>query len=229
HRVWRGQARLPGAASSRAERRRRSPRGAGADEARADHPLAHDDPVRPADHDSYAGRQELHEAVHWTRVHVGLRRTDATDSRCRSGPADTGRAVRGHHGGVPGPRHAEARGRAHPAHASTGVAFPPADRGDDMPGKVRRIVTGVNAAGRSTILSDMLFPLGPVAPGESVRVGLWTTDSAPASNEGTRDPVPDGVITRTPPDHRGGTVVRITDIPPDTAHAYDPENLRRRG
>jgi quercetin dioxygenase-like cupin family protein len=95
--------------------------------------------------------------------------------------------------------------------------------------KVRRIVTGVNAAGRSTILSDTLFPTGTVAPGEAVRVGLWTTDSAPASNEGTRDPVPDGVIMRTPPDRRGGTVVRITDIPPDTARAYDPETLRQRG
>jgi hypothetical protein len=97
-----------------------------------------------------------------------------------------------------------------------------------MPGKVRRIVTGVNAAGRSCILSDTLFPAEAVAPGQPVRVGLWVTDSAPASNEGTRDPTPDGVIMRTPPDHRGGTVVRITDIAPDNAHAYDPENLRRR-
>ena len=31
-----------------------------------------------------------------------------------------------------------------------------------MPGKVRRIVTGVNAAGRSFILSDTLLPTAPV-------------------------------------------------------------------
>ena len=96
-----------------------------------------------------------------------------------------------------------------------------------MPGKVRRIVTGVNAAGRSCIVSDTLFPPGGVAPGQPVRVGLWTTDSAPASND-KPDPVPDGVILRTPPDHRGGTVVRITDIVPDSQHAYDPEGLRQR-
>ncbi len=35
-----------------------------------------------------------------------------------------------------------------------------------MPGKVCRIVTGVNDAGRSYILSDTLLPTGAVAPGE---------------------------------------------------------------
>ena len=98
-----------------------------------------------------------------------------------------------------------------------------------MPGKVRRIVTGVNEAGRSCILSDTRFPAAEVAPGEPVRVGLWATASAPASNAGTADPVPNGVILRTPPEHRGGTVIRITDIPPDTERAADPEELRRRG
>ena len=97
-----------------------------------------------------------------------------------------------------------------------------------MPGKVRRIVTGVNAAGRSFILSDAMFPTAPVASGQPVRTGLWTTSSASASNAGTLDPVPDGVLMQTPPAHRGGTVVRITDIVPDKQHAYDPEELRRR-
>jgi hypothetical protein len=96
-----------------------------------------------------------------------------------------------------------------------------------MPGKVRRIVTGVNAAGRSCIVSDTRFPAGEVAPGQPVRVGLWTTDAAPASNT-SADPVPDGVILRTPPDHRGGSVIRVTDIAPDAAHAYDPKDLERR-
>ncbi len=97
-----------------------------------------------------------------------------------------------------------------------------------MPGKVRRIVTGVNDAGRSFILSDTLLPAAEAAPGEPVRVGLWTTESGPASNRGD-DPVPDGVILRTPPAHRGGSVIRITDIPPDTRRAYTPEDLQRRG
>jgi len=38
-----------------------------------------------------------------------------------------------------------------------------------MPGKVRRIVTGVNAAGRSCILSDTRLPTADAAPGELVR------------------------------------------------------------
>jgi hypothetical protein len=98
-----------------------------------------------------------------------------------------------------------------------------------MPGKVRRIVTAVNAAGRSYILSDTRFPAGEVAPGDAVRVGLWTTGQAPSSNEGTHDPVPDGVVMRTPPDQPGGSVIRITDIPPQSARAYGAEDLRRRG
>ena len=56
-----------------------------------------------------------------------------------------------------------------------------------MPGKVRRIVTGVNGAGRSCIVSDTLLPTAAVAPGAPVRAGLWTTDSAPASNTGSSE------------------------------------------
>ncbi len=98
-----------------------------------------------------------------------------------------------------------------------------------MSGKVRRIVTGVNASGRSCIVSDTLLPTAEVAPGSPVRAGLWTTDSAPASNTGAADPVPNGIILRTPPAHRGGSVIRVTDIVPDKLRAYEPEELRRRG
>ena len=98
-----------------------------------------------------------------------------------------------------------------------------------MPGKVRRIVTAVNAAGRSYILSDTSLPAAPVAPGEPVRAGLWVTESAPASNEGVRDPVPDGVIFRIPPVHRGGTVLRVVEFVPDSVQRADPKELARRG
>jgi hypothetical protein len=87
----------------------------------------------------------------------------------------------------------------------------------------------VNDAGRSYIVSDALLPTAEVAPGEPVRAGLWTTETAPASNHGAHDPVPDGVITRTPPAHRGGSVIRITDIVPDSRRAYTPQELQRRG
>jgi Cupin domain len=98
-----------------------------------------------------------------------------------------------------------------------------------MPGKVRRIVTAVNGAGRSYILSDTMMPTADVAPGEPVRAGLWITESAPASNVGLHDPVPDGVIPKIPPFAAGGTVLRIVDFMPDSAQAPDPKELERRG
>ena len=98
-----------------------------------------------------------------------------------------------------------------------------------MPGKVRRIVTAVNAAGRSYIHSDTNLPTADVAPGEPVRAGLWITDSAPASNVGVRDPVTDGVIPKIPPVDIGGTVLRIIDFVPDSVQHPDPAELARRG
>ena len=98
-----------------------------------------------------------------------------------------------------------------------------------MPGKVRRIVTAINDAGRSYIFSDTELPTADVALGEPIRTGLWLTGAAPASNLGNNDPVPDGVLFRTPPPDRGGTVIRITDIAPQTVRAYDPADLARRG
>ena len=98
-----------------------------------------------------------------------------------------------------------------------------------MPGKVRRIVTAVNDAGRSHILSDTQLPTAAIAPGEPVRANLWLTDSAPASNRGTRDPVPDGVVAPIAPPARGGTIIRIVDIAPEQARPPDPGDLARRG
>jgi len=97
-----------------------------------------------------------------------------------------------------------------------------------MPGKVRRIVTGVNEAGRSYIVSDTELPTGDITAGQPMRVGLWRTDSAPASNT-TEDPVPDGVLTKIAPPNRGGTVIRITEVPPAAAHPYNPDDLKSRG
>src|SRR5262249_15362381 len=98
-----------------------------------------------------------------------------------------------------------------------------------MPGKVRRIVTGVNAAGRSHIVSAPLLPPATIPRGEGVRIGPWTPEAAPSSNKGAADPVPDGSVLKTPPAHKGGSVIRITDIAPDSRRAYDPAELRRRG
>jgi quercetin dioxygenase-like cupin family protein len=85
-----------------------------------------------------------------------------------------------------------------------------------MPGKVRRIVTGLNAAGRSIIVSDTQLPAAQSAPGERVRAGMWVTDRSPASNT-SPDPCADGVISHIAPNAAGGSVFRVVDIPPDDA------------
>jgi Cupin domain len=98
-----------------------------------------------------------------------------------------------------------------------------------MPGKVRRIVTAVNDQGRSYILSDIELPTGDIDPAHGVRAGLWLTDRARPSNAGTVDPAPDGVITQTPPQHVGGTVIRIADVLPDSVRKVDATEMQRRG
>jgi hypothetical protein len=98
-----------------------------------------------------------------------------------------------------------------------------------MPGKVRRIVTANNEAGRSYIRSDTLLPTEDIPEGEPIRAGLWITHSAPASNTDDTDPAPDGVIFKTAPPDTGGTVIRVVDILPSRIRPNDPEDLRRRG
>ncbi|MBV8085066.1 MAG: cupin domain-containing protein [Chloroflexi bacterium] len=96
-----------------------------------------------------------------------------------------------------------------------------------MPGRVRRIVTGLNAAGKSVVVADSLVPPDEPAPGQRLRAGLWITDTAPASNA-TPDPVPDGVIAGIAPPPCG-TVFRIVDIPPDGTHTGSAADLGSRG
>lgn len=98
-----------------------------------------------------------------------------------------------------------------------------------MARQVRRIITGHNAQGRSIIIADENLPARPAADAP-LRVGLWLTDRAPASNRGNDNPVPDGVIDRTPPEHRGGSVFRIVEFPPDKKRApQSPQEMAKRG
>src|SRR5690349_6864504 len=99
--------------------------------------------------------------------------------------------------------------------------------GGFMPGKVRRIVTGLSSAGRSIIASDSYMPAADLQPGDRLRAGMWRTESSPASND-SPDPCPDGVIDHIAPRGRGGSVFRVTDIPPDSAGG-NPHDLASRG
>jgi mannose-6-phosphate isomerase-like protein (cupin superfamily) len=82
--------------------------------------------------------------------------------------------------------------------------------------RIRRVVTGHDAEGRSMILSD-----GPAAsvkeiptfPGLAL-TDLWETAGAPASNAGSADAAARAVRLEPP---KNGTIFRIVEFPPDTS------------
>jgi hypothetical protein len=88
---------------------------------------------------------------------------------------------------------------------------------------VRRIVTGLNAAGRSCIVEDGVSPAMQEMPGRQGyrNNNLWRTLSSLASVN-----APDSVLEHTgvlPPAR--GTVLRVIDIPPESS---DPAERRRQ-
>jgi len=80
--------------------------------------------------------------------------------------------------------------------------------------KIRRIVTGHDARGRSVIVSDTSSPHVMTLRGIPTFgvTEIWTTDSTPADNRAAKDPckVP---VQLAPP--KRGTVVRVVEFPPD--------------
>lgn len=81
--------------------------------------------------------------------------------------------------------------------------------------RVRRVVTGHDADGRSVIASDGIAPNMkemPSFPGLAL-TDLWETKGAPASNEGDEDAAERPIRLEPPP---GGTIVRIVEFPPDS-------------
>ena len=88
---------------------------------------------------------------------------------------------------------------------------------------VRRIVTGINAAGRSCIIEDGVSPAIQGMPGRQGyrNNNLWRTLSSPSAVN-----APDSVLEHTgvlPPAR--GTVLRVIDIPPEST---DPAERRRQ-
>jgi hypothetical protein len=81
--------------------------------------------------------------------------------------------------------------------------------------RVRRVLTGHDAEGRSIILADGIAPNMkemPSFPGLAL-TDLWETKGAPASNEGSADAADRPIRLEPPP---GGTIVRIVEFPPDS-------------
>lgn len=80
--------------------------------------------------------------------------------------------------------------------------------------KIRRIVTGHDAKGRSVIVSDTPSPHAMTLRGIPTFgvTEIWTTDSTPADNSSAEDPCK--VPAQLAPPKRG-TVVRVVEFPPD--------------
>jgi mannose-6-phosphate isomerase-like protein (cupin superfamily) len=82
--------------------------------------------------------------------------------------------------------------------------------------RVRRILTGHDAEGRSTFIADGLAPnVKEMAsmPGLAL-TDLWETAGAPASNAGDKDAAARPVSLEPP---KNGTLKRIVEFPPDSA------------
>jgi hypothetical protein len=82
--------------------------------------------------------------------------------------------------------------------------------------RVRRVLTGHDADGKSMLLMDGPAPNVkemPSMPGLAL-TDLWETKGAPARNDGAADNA-DRPVRLEPP--RGGTILRIVEFPPDSA------------
>jgi mannose-6-phosphate isomerase-like protein (cupin superfamily) len=82
--------------------------------------------------------------------------------------------------------------------------------------RVRRVLTGHDAQGRSTFIADGEAPNFKEMPGFHglFLTDLWETSGAPASNAGDRDAAARPVRLEPP---ENGTIVRIVEFPPDSA------------
>jgi mannose-6-phosphate isomerase-like protein (cupin superfamily) len=81
--------------------------------------------------------------------------------------------------------------------------------------RVRRVLTGHDAEGKSAIIADGIAPNMkemPSFPGLAL-TDLWETKGAPASNAGSADAA-DRPVHLEPP--KNGTIVRIVEFPPDS-------------
>jgi hypothetical protein len=82
--------------------------------------------------------------------------------------------------------------------------------------RVRRVLTGHDAQGRSTFIADGPAPNVKemsAMPGLAL-TDLWETKGAPADNSGDKDSA-DRPVHLEPP--RNGTILRIVEFPPDSA------------
>jgi hypothetical protein len=83
-----------------------------------------------------------------------------------------------------------------------------------MPRTIRRVVTGHDAAGRSTFIIDAPSPhVFSRTKGSAIVHELWETSGTPADNRGNDDAIVRG--HRLPPP-KNGSVLRVIEYPPDS-------------
>jgi mannose-6-phosphate isomerase-like protein (cupin superfamily) len=83
-----------------------------------------------------------------------------------------------------------------------------------MSKKVRRVVTGHNAAGKSIFIIDAITPhVFSRTKGSAVVHELWETATTPADNRGSADAITRGHRLAPP---KNGSVCRIIEYPPDS-------------
>ena len=82
--------------------------------------------------------------------------------------------------------------------------------------RIRRVLTGHDAEGRSTIIADAVAQNVKAIPGIPglALTDLWETAGAPASNEGDADAAARPVRLEPP---ANGTLFRVVEFPPDAA------------
>ena len=88
--------------------------------------------------------------------------------------------------------------------------------------RVRRVLTGHDADGRSTIIADGVAPNMkemPSFPGLAL-TDLWETASAPADNDGHADAAARPIHLEPP---ENGTIFRIVEFPPDATRPRDAD------
>src|SRR5262245_17333689 len=82
-----------------------------------------------------------------------------------------------------------------------------------MTKRIRRVVTGHNAAGNSIFVSDDVSPhVYQRRPGSAIVTELWETTTSPADNRGNNDAIKRGFRLAPP---KTGSVFRIIEYPPD--------------
>ena len=80
--------------------------------------------------------------------------------------------------------------------------------------RIRRVITGHNAQGKSVIVSDAESP-NSIALMETPAYGLtdlWVTSATPADNSNGTDPAARRIVL-TPP--KGGSIFRVVEFPPE--------------